>query len=99
MANVQTECKSHCDSEDHCKGYDFSIDYLECAFYTVSSCPAECKKNEGDAGDLTNSPDVFGEFSGCYIKLGTCTVNQFYIGVYWNEFIFSTAPIYSFKET
>ena len=69
MANVQTECKSHCDSEDHCKGYDFSIDYLECAFYTVSSCPAECnKENIGYIGDIINIPSP-GD-SGCHVKFG-----------------------------
>lgn len=73
IGNVQTECKSYCDKDYYCKGYDFfdprDFAYLKSAFHTVSSCPAECNKMSiGDTGDLINQPHP--DFSGCHIKLG-----------------------------
>ena len=77
--NVETTCRDHCDSDDNCKGYDYTETYDECELQTVTDCDTfgtstvkYCKNwDEGDGGNtgsITNY-NLTG-WSGCYIKSG-----------------------------
>ena len=74
----------YCDSDDNCKGYDYSVDgsslYPDCALATVSDCPDECEKNRYGGGGNTGSIVNFDEdnVSGCYIKSGIVHKSRIY---------------------
>ncbi len=75
--NYQSDylCKSHCDNDRNCKGYDYMLSHggpwgERCRFFTTSSCPGACiKMNIGRTGNIVNKPFV--KWSGCFIKTGT----------------------------
>ena len=65
--NYEALCRLYCNNDYNCKGYDYAP--TDCAFYTVSSCPTLCpKQNNGNIGSLVNKPEN-GNYSGCYIKV------------------------------
>jgi len=75
-----SECKSHCDDDDNCKGYSEKLEMPDedrlpfCQIATTSNCPTNCKKYyQGNNGTLVPDSDLFGQGSyphkGCYIKL------------------------------
>ena len=72
-AGVSTACKSYCDNDNMCKGYDYSVDYsvdyiAQCGLYTSSSCPAgTIKSAAGNTGELVNF--AFASWSGCFKKI------------------------------
>ena len=87
MANYKTLCKSHCDDDVGCMGYDFFVDetWVECYFYTDSKspCPNDCEKlSEGNKGLLVNDPVEDTSYSGCYIKSGNVHKCRIYIMFY-----------------
>ena len=71
-AGVSTVCKSYCDNDNMCKGYDYrETGTAQCCFYTTASCPSGitmAKANIGNTGVLVNYASS--SWSGCFKKTG-----------------------------
>ena len=77
--NYGSLCKSYCNNDKNCKGYDHWIPTdagtPECRLFTTSSCSNGCVKTKGHTGIISNIP--YSARSGCYIKLGNVIFSLF----------------------
>ena len=63
-------CKSYCDTDSSCKGYDFKNNDVGCIIYTTSSCPNGFFKHErGNTGEFIPGGYSLPGWSGCYKKI------------------------------
>ena len=64
-------CKSHCDTDENCKGYVKQTSYNSCQIATTSTCPSGCTMSYiGNTGALLTDKQLFSEdYDGCFIKI------------------------------
>ena len=68
-------CKTYCDNDSSCKGYDFHTDQ-RCILYTTASCPSGLTKySSGNVGEFIPGGYSSSGWSGCYAKIS----GMFYI--------------------
>ena len=68
-SGISTACKSYCDNDNVCNGYDYSTSSSQCCFYTTASCPSSTTQSHfGNTGVLVNYDNA--AWSGCFKRIG-----------------------------